>query len=244
MKIGDCVKWFQSSSCPKTGCASATAAQLHAHTARFNPHPARRQDAPASAVVPGRRYTVFQSSSCPKTGCASIPSQSPMAAMSFNPHPARRQDAPQARLVVLSVSSLFQSSSCPKTGCADPLSAYQCREQIVSILILPEDRMRHCGDWRQCDAEPRFNPHPARRQDAPPRGPRNRSGPLCFNPHPARRQDAPCFQARCTSGVIEFQSSSCPKTGCAGIVLHHQGERHGVSILILPEDRMRRMPFI
>ncbi len=179
---------FQSPPCPKTGCDPVPRA-AHPACPCFNPHPARRQGATPVPSSASARRLPFQSPPCPKTGCDADPLhgvpdrdrfQSPPCPKTgcdlpthgcltrrsgFNPHPARRQGAtnydacmelapgvsiptlPEDRVrqrslpLGIRTCCVFQSPPCPKTGCD-------------SVAGSP------------CSPEPRFNPHPARRQGA------------------------------------------------------------------------------
>ena len=185
---------------------------------------------------------MFQSSSCPKTGCAisRLLAEGSARIVSILILPEDRM-RPGGGLTT-AIAQKFQSSSCPKTGCAVMVGGGGNVCRAVSILILPEDRMRLLGrHWRRFSAhvsililpEDRMRPFgteedrlrlqvsililPEDRMRPCPPAPVPISA-SSFNPHPARRQDAPTFKrGNSTSGPV-FQSSSCPKTGCAAVL--------------------------
>ena len=203
----------------------------------FNPHPARRQSAtqgphggaarrrvsiltlPEDRVRPtgcwdfqGTRMK-FQSSPCPKTEC-DIPRWSGRSgSRRFNPHPARRQSAtgghsPVYSVVVVSILTL------PEDRVRHEIMSPAPRKTLVSILTLPEDRVRLAipePTWRWRAS---FNPHPARRQSATPRL-RTASDALAVSiltlPEDRVR---PWSCATATPCRSQFQSSPCPKTEC------------------------------
>ena len=190
-----------------------------------------------SCSVPGGSISVFQSSSSQKAGCNRHRRQSTRPILRFNPHPARRPDAtgdngrgfrlynvsiliqPEGRMQpgwMVSLVSLvrwFQSSSSQKAGC-NPDKPRIGVARDVSILIQPEGRMQP--------------PVPAR-AFADPR----------FNPHPARRPDATTKHVQIRRQLIMFQSSSSQKAGCNNQP-GYAGRMGYVSILIQPEGRMQR----
>ena len=136
------------------------------HPMGFNPHPARRQSATEDETTPKLRGAAFQSSPCPKTEC-DLTNVSPGGE-----------------------AQMFQSSPCPKTECDVQVRAAPVRLHRVSILTLPEDRVR-----------------------------RDYAGPLSIgevfqsSPCPKTECDSTSTSI-CPSGKEQFQSSPCPKTEC------------------------------
>ena len=132
----------------------------------FNPHPARRPGATASAMASPPQSARFQSSPGPKAGC----------------YPRIRRPVGNLKL--------FQSSPGPKAGCYYLTSRYGGGNDTVSILTRPEGRVlprrwatpalrapvsiltRPEGrvlrgvELRSSVAGVGFNPHPARRPGA------------------------------------------------------------------------------